>query len=173
MKYLHGIKVNLRPLEMEDLDLIYKWENNSNIWEVSHTLVPYSKHVLKQYLANAHEDIYTVKQLRLVIESNERIPLGLIDLFDFDAFHSRVGIGILIGDENNRQKGYASEALNLILSYVSKHLGLKQIYCNITEDNHDSIKLFTHLGFIPCGHKKNWTKVEDKWKDELMFQKIF
>ena len=172
MLYLSGDKVSLRPLEMEDLDLIYQWENNTVIWEVSHTLVPYSKHVLKQYLANAHEDIYVVKQLRMVIQTVEKKPVGLIDLFDFDAFHSRVGVGILIASDAERKKGFAKESLQLIIDYTAKHLGLKQIYCNITFDNQASINLFTSLGFVPCGLKKEWIKVQNKWKDELMFQLI-
>ena len=173
MKYLLGEKVSLRPLEMEDLDLIYQWENNSEIWEVSHTLVPYSKHVLKQYLANAHEDIYTTKQLRLVIQNSNKEAIGLIDLFDFDAFHSRVGVGILISSDGERKKGYAKESLKLIIDYTSKHLGLKQIYCNITSDNKASIQLFTSVGFIQCGHKKDWIKAQNEWKDELLFQLVF
>lgn len=173
MKYLSGKKVNLLPLEMEDLDLIYQWENNSEVWEVSHTLVPYSRHTLKQYLANAHEDIYIVKQLRLVIQTVEGKPVGLIDLFDFDAFHSRVGVGILIASDVDRKKGYAKESLELIIDYVKSHLGLKQLYCNITVDNEASIQLFTSVGFISCGVKKDWIKVKNQWKDEIMFQLVF
>ena len=39
-------------------DLLYKWENDIEIWEVSNTKTPYSKHVLAQYLVESAKDIY-------------------------------------------------------------------------------------------------------------------
>ena len=72
---LKGQNIHLRALEPEDLDFLYEIENNESIWEVSNTQTPYSKWVLKQYLENAHQDIYEAKQLRLVIvlsETNEK-----------------------------------------------------------------------------------------------------
>ena len=64
---LKGKNIHLRALEPEDLDFLYEIENNESIWEVSNTQTPYSKWVLKNYLENAHQDIYEAKQLRLVI----------------------------------------------------------------------------------------------------------
>jgi diamine N-acetyltransferase len=59
---------------------------------------------VKQYLENAHQDIYEAKQLRLAICQDQDFPaLGLIDLFDFD---QRIigGVGIVMGDDNRNQK---------------------------------------------------------------------
>lgn len=172
MSFLSGKKVKLRPLEKEDVDLLYVIENNPAVWEVSHTLTPYSKTVLQDYIASSSADIYTSKQLRLVITTKEGVPVGLIDLFDFDAYHSRVGIGILVV-EKERSKGYANESLELLIDYVQSHLGLKQVYCNVTADNFASIKLFENCKFVKCGEKKHWIKAKDRWKDEWMYQLLF
>jgi diamine N-acetyltransferase len=51
------------------------------MWEVSNN-TPYSRFLVKQYLENAHQDIYEAKQLRLAICQDEDFPAGLIDLFD-------------------------------------------------------------------------------------------
>ena len=71
MLTLSGKNINLRPLEPEDLEFIYEIENNEDLWELSSTQTPYSRFLIKQYLDNAHRDIYEVKQLRLVIETKE------------------------------------------------------------------------------------------------------
>ena len=174
MNYLKGIKVILRPIEQEDLNLFYQWENNGSVWAVSHTLAPYSKHVLAQYIQSATEDIYSSKQLRLVIEKTAtKQPVGFIDLFDFDPFHSRVGIGILIADTNERNQGLASEALTLMMEYIKKHLGLHQAFCNITKNNPQSIQLFEKAGFSQSGVKKKWIRIHDQWVDEYLYQLIF
>jgi diamine N-acetyltransferase len=169
--FLVGEKVSLRALEPTDLDFIYSWENDPNIWEVSHTLVPFSKFVLTQYLKTQHLDIYTSKQLRLVVVDQKNRAIGLIDLFDFDAKHKRAGVGILI-DVNYRRKGFAKEALELLQDYCFNHLDLNQIYTNIGLDNLISKKLFENLGYQKVGVKKDWIKTNNGFVSEVLYQKI-
>ena len=128
-------KIRLRPLEPEDLELLYKWENDLQIWKVSNTLAPFSKFILKQYIQESHRDIFESKQLRLIIETSDKEAVGAIDLFDFDPYHQRAGIGILIHSEKDRGQGYASDAIKLMARYSQEVLGLHQIYANITVDN--------------------------------------
>ncbi|RZJ63737.1 MAG: N-acetyltransferase, partial [Flavobacterium sp.] len=67
MVTLQGDAIYLRALEPEDLDFIYAIENDEAVWEVSNTQTPYSRFLIRQYLENAHQDIYEAKQLRLAI----------------------------------------------------------------------------------------------------------
>jgi diamine N-acetyltransferase len=167
-------KIILRALEPADADLLYKWENQMELWTASNTLTPFSKHQIIAYINQISLDIYQTKQLRLMIDipkENKQESIGMIDLFDFDPYHSRGGLGIMIY-KPERGKGYAREAVNLFITYVFNHLGLHQVFCNISEDNHASIKLFESLDFKLTGHKKDWLKTPNGYKDELMYQKI-
>lgn len=169
---LKGKNIYLRALEPEDLEFVHAVENDESVWEISNTQTPYSKFLIKQYLEHAQKDIFEVKQLRLVISSYNETPIGLIDLFDFDFKNSRAGVGILIKDENNREKGYGSEALQLLIKYGFTHLGLHQLYCNISEENETSIKLFKNQGFKEVGLKKEWNYINGSFKNEYLFQLI-
>lgn len=169
---LCGKKINLRALEPEDLEFLYQIENNESFWEVSHTQTPFSKYLLKQYLENAHLDIYESKQLRLLIEEKStKKQIGMIDLFDFNPQHKRAGIGILI-HPNYQQQGFASEALSLLINYTFSYLHLHQLFANITTDNKNSISLFTKHNFKKVGIKKDWIFSEGIFKDEILFQLI-
>lgn len=173
MLTLKGEHIYLRALEPEDLDFIYTIENDEAIWEISTTQTPYSKFLIKQYLENAHKDIYEVKQLRLVICSQDKEAIGLIDVFDFDPTHNRAGVGIVIADKKDRGKGYGAEALKLLMSYCQNHLHLHQLYANVSADNLNSIKLFENRGFLQVGVKKDWNLVGNKYKDELLYQFLY
>ncbi len=164
--------IRLRPLEPTDIGLLYSWENEMAVWEVSNTLAPFSKYVLEQYILNSQRDIYESKQLRLVVETLEGKSVGAVDLFDFDPFHQRAGVGILIHNTSERQKGFATDTLLLMCSYAREILGLHQLYANITADNEPSLRLFEKCGFELCGRKQNWIKSGNIWKDELVFQRI-
>jgi diamine N-acetyltransferase len=164
----------LRALEPTDIEVLYEWENNHELWHLSNTLTPVSKFVLEQYVLSSQQDIYTQKQLRLMIDKNEesqKTTIGSIDLFDFDPSNKRAGIGIMI-IKSEQKKGYASEALQLMIKYCFNTLHLHQIYCNIESDNTASLALFGKFGFNAVGTKKDWLALKDKWKDELLLQLI-
>ncbi len=169
---LKGKHIYLRALEPEDLEFIHNIENDEDVWEISNTITPYSKFLIRQYLKQSHKDIFEVKQLRLVISSFDDKALGMIDLFDFDFKNSRAGIGILVKDSVNRKQGFGKEALQLLINYSFKQLNLHQLYCNISEDNKASIKLFTNQGFENIGLKKDWILVNGVYKNEYVFQLI-
>ena len=172
MELLKGQHINLRALEKEDLNFLYELENNTDVWEISGTVTPYYKDVLAYYLENAHRDIYEVKQLRLVISNADNKALGLIDLYDFDPKHKRAGVGIVIVNEAERNKGIGSEALRLITNYAFSTLEIRQLYANILEENKRSIHLFQKLGFVKVGVKKDWISSGGVYKNEVLFQKI-
>lgn len=171
-KLMHHGKVILRPLEPEDISLLYRWENNMEIWELSNTRAPYSKYVLTEYIKDSVRDIYETKQQRFIIENWERRAVGAIDLFDFEPYHQRAGVGILIHDFEDRNRGYATDAIEALSEYAVTALGLKQIYANIAADNTESIKFFEKQGFIKVGTKKSWLRTISGWKDEILYQKI-
>lgn len=169
---LKGKHVFLRALEPEDLEFIHTIENDEIFWEISNTQTPFSKFILKQYLKNSYKDIFEAKQLRLVISDYGNEALGMIDLFDFDFKNSRAGVGILVKESSNRQKGIGKEALQLLVNYSFHHLNLHQLYCNITENNKASISLFTNQGFEKVGLKKDWNAINGQYQNEYLFQLI-
>ena len=107
-----------------------------------------------------------------MISNYENESIGLIDLFDFDFKNKRAGVGILIKSEQNRQHGYGKEALELLINYSSNQLHLHQLYCNISENNNTSIKLFSNQGFKKIGLKKDWIYTNGAFKNEYLFQLI-
>ncbi len=171
MEPLHGSLIHLRAIEPGDEDLLFKWENDQKFWQVSNTFAPFSRKILRQYLENAHLDIFQARQLRLVIEAIEpEKPVGLIDLFDFDPHHQRAGIGILIGESNEWGKGYAKDALKTLLRYVFSVLLLNQVYCSIDESNTASLSLFKNAGFRITGIKEKWNRSFTGWSSEWFLQ---
>ena len=172
--FIKSQHIYLRALESSDLDLIYSLENDMSIWQISNTITPFSKDIIQLYLQSAQQDIYTNKQLRLLICLNEtNQPIGTIDLFEFDPMNLRVGVGILIF-ESHRNSGYAAESITVIKNYSKNVLLLNQLYCNINATNFDSIKLFEKCGLEKIGLKKQWNRVAlNQFEDEIMYQLLF
>ena len=171
MNTLKGKNIFLRALELEDINYLFSIENNEKHWSISDSQIPFSKYLLNRYLKNSDMDIYEAKQLRLVIADFQNITIGLIDLFDIDFKNNRAGVAIII-NEKMRSKGFAKEALELLIKYSKTHLSLHQLYCNILEDNTHSVNLFKSVEFKQVGLKKDWIKFDGKYKNELLLQLI-
>lgn len=170
---MHDENIQIRALEPEDLEHLYKWENNMDLWDVSDTLTPFSHFVLKKYIENTDLDIYTTKQLRLMITHAEtQEPLGLIDLYDFDPYNLRAGLGIMIHNTEHRKKGYATSAIKLMLDYCFETLGLNQVYSSVPSCNTASLQLFDAVGFTRTGYRKEWLKRGNEWEDVIYFQQL-
>ncbi len=163
--------IRLRALEPSDLEVLYLWENDPEVWRVSGTLSPISRERLARFIEEQSYDIYATRQMRLIIEA-EGMMVGSIDIFDFDPQHCRFGIGILIYEESDRRKGYAKEAIEAIVEYGHNTLNLKQIWATIAVDNIASIALFESCGFSKCAHRKEWINRGGEFIDELEYQLI-
>jgi diamine N-acetyltransferase len=169
---LSGDIVCLRAIEPADADLLYQWENDETAWYLSNTITPFSRFVIDQYIMDSQLDIFTTKQLRLMIETTaDKKTVGSIDLFDFDPHHQRAGIGIMIAKEFRNQQ-LASEALKLLIEYSFSTLNLHQLYCNILADNEISLQLFKKQHFEIIGNKRQWIKIKEQWMDEYLLQLI-
>lgn len=167
--------LSLRALEFHDIDLIFEWENDQELWIISNTLTPFSRYHLEQYILNSSNDIYTDRQLRLMVSLNreglEKKTIGCIDLFDFEPHHRRAGVGIMIGKEY-RNRGFALQSLELLIDYAFNTLSLHQLYCNVSENNEASMALFKKAGFELIGVKRDWVLNQGKYQNEVMLQKI-
>lgn len=160
----------LKKPEPEDLEFLFTLENNPDFWFVSDTKAPYSNWQLKQHIENTVYDIYANKELRLVVyDKKTNAPVGIIDLFEFDPFHQRVGLGILI-EKDFQNKGYAFDCITLVRDYCFKVLEIKQLWCNIDEENSLSIKLFEKLNFKRSGVLKKWKRKNGEYKDVYIYQ---
>lgn len=170
---LKGEKVRIRAIEPSDIDLLYEWENNTDVWRISDSNAPFSRYILEQYVHTV-PDIYVQRQMRAIVtlRANSSKPLGCIDLFDFEPHHRRIGLGILIAEHDNRGIGYGTEAIQLVLNYCFNFLDCHQVYCNVAADNPASLRVFNKLGFEHVGIKKDWIRYNGTFADEVMLQKI-
>ena len=165
-------QIILRALEPEDIDLLYEWENDSTLWKVSNSRTPFSRQILAQYLKDATRDIYEQKQVRFVIQTIDFQPVGTIDLFDFDPYHQRAAVGILIHKTEDRRHGYALDALKALDNYAINALGIRQLSVSVSEENNPSIHLFEKAGYQVTGIKKKWLRTPEGWRDEWFLQKF-
>lgn len=175
MVYLEDNQIRLRAPEPEDLQVMYEIENHSSLWEVGCTNVPYSRYVLKQYIAQSANDIYTDKQVRMMIERKaDGKVLGCADLTGFEPLHGRAEIGVVVSAEC-RNQGMGARALALLCRYAFGFLHLHQLVAFVACDNTPCLRMFAKCGYLPTHTLKGWIRTTDEgdkpvYKDAVMIQ---
>ena len=163
--------LNLRAIEPEDLDLLYRIENDTALWNIGTSNVPYSRYLLHDYVAHATNDIYTDRQVRMMIDNGEGQTVGIVDLVSFDPANRRAEVGIIIINDYRRQ-GYATATLQQIRDYALRVLHLHQLYAYIDESNEASLSLFRKAGFTIAGHIPEWLFDGERYHDACLLQLV-
>ena len=163
--------ISLRAIEPSDIDFLFAIENDVSLWKYSNRSSPYSKNLLIDYIINSGRDIFETKQLKFTIVNKNNVPVGFIDLFDFDPLNHRAGVGIVITTEE-RSQGYGAAALASIEFFAKNQLQLHQLYADIAVENKTSIELFEKQKYVLIGTKKDWNFYEGKFHDEFNYQKL-
>lgn len=161
--------VNLRAIEPEDLDILYGIENDESLWNVSVTSVPYSRYTLYDYIANNKNDIYSDRQVRLMIEDINHKVVGIVDIINFDPKNLRAEVGIVIKREF-RNKGFAFAAISRIKEYSLYILHLHQLYACVDKNNEISVHVFERCGFARASELKDWLYDGKVYHDALLMQ---
>lgn len=94
---------------------------------------------------------------------------GLVNLDGLDFPNSHAEIGIAITSKLQRGKGFASEALNLLLDFAFGELNLQRIWCRIISGNEPSVRLFTRAGFVQEGVLRRHVRRSGDFRDMLVF----
>lgn len=169
--WLKDDAISLRTPEPEDLELMYAMENDTTLWSVGSTTLPYSRYTLRLYLEQSKQDLYAERQARFVIGVENGEAAGMIDLADFDPLNSRAEVCIgLLG--KYRGKGIATRTLNLICDYAFKKLHINQLYAFIPEWNEESLRLFEKNGFKKSALLQQWLRTENGYSNVFLVQKL-
>ncbi len=170
---MNTTEIYLRAPEPEDLDFLLQLENESEAMEAGTPATgPYSRFQLKRYIAQNTNDLYTDRELRLMIGlSATAQPVGIIDVFSFDPRHQRAEVGIVV-QKGFRGRGIAAAALTLLERHCFGLPGVHQLYAFIRKDNKASLALFLHRGYEVAGEIKDWTATPTGFQPVLLVQKI-
>ena len=171
MELLQRNGYKLRAPEPEDLACMMQFENTTTLWELSNTTGPYSRFYLKQYIETNQNNLYEDKQLRLMIENPGKQVVGIIDLCNFDPFHHRAEVGIVIAAYYQGQ-GIGELALSLLKEHSFDFLGIHLLYAYIDVTNEPCRKLFKKCGFEECAYLKDWMRTGKTYRDVVMVQCI-
>lgn len=161
-----GKHVLIRAIEELDLDLLFTWANDPDIWyQLDGWHFPTNRASMQSWFKDIMKD--TLNQ-RFAIEAKDMGLIGTISLGDIDWKNNHGLIGIILGPKDLRGKGYAVDAMMAIERYAFEELHFSRLDGTIIEYNETSSHFVAKCGWKEEGRQRNWYFRRNRYWDRIL-----
>jgi len=161
-----GKKIRLVVLEEHHLDDIVKGWNNPEMRKFVGGFIPQTRTAESEWLQSALLQMKNRSFFYFVIEvlQTNRF-IGTLSLNGVDWLSKSSGVGIAIHNPNDWNKGYGSEALELLIDFAWNHLNLRRLELSVFDFNPRAKHVYEKLGFNEWGtaHRKYF--IDGEYRD--------
>lgn len=170
IKKLEGTKIYLSPMSLEDAEAFSKWISDRSVSDNTHsTSKIYNIETEKEWIKNILEN--KEPTFSIVLQENDEL-IGNCGLMNIKQIDGTAEIGIMIGEEENRNKGYGSEAIRLLLEFGFDVLKLHNIDLRVFDFNKRAIACYKKLGFKEYGIKHECYYLNGKYHNEILLEML-
>ncbi len=160
-----GERLYLSPFDADDVEIYTKWAQWMNDRTVADYYGGYHKLVS---LASAKTTLDELRGYRFaMVLLDGDLLIGHISLHDIDHINRNAFLGIFIGEEEHRNKGYGAEAIRLVLGYAFKTLNLHNIMLSVHADNDAAINCYKKVGFQEAARRREGIFKDGKYIDKM------
>lgn len=163
---IRGSRVTLRALEEGDLERCWQWINDAEVTRYLGMLgVPVSLTQEREWLEGAvrHRDGYI-----MAIVADDGTHIGNIELHKPDWANRHASLGIMIGNKEYWGRGYGREAIQLLLGFAFRELGLNLVWLTVLDFNARAIRCYERVGFSHEGRQRQRVFREGEYHDLLL-----
>ena len=148
------------------MEAAYSWDRDPELaaWNGRSPIRVSLPAARRDYLARWED-----RSVKTYIIEAEGEPIGMATLYDF-----RKGgceLGIKIGPNDLRGKGYASEAVELLVQYVFDTLGVENVRGSTLSHNHRMQRVFEKNGFEQVGDGTLLSRYDNRRYTELFYER--
>lgn len=166
MKYfkkLIGERIYLSPMNVEDASTYVKWLNDFSVTDgIGSSYRVADLESEKKWIENN-----AGKYQFAIVRLEDDMLLGNCGLESIDHLKQCADIGLFIGEEENRNKGYGAETLHILLDYGFNYLNLNNIMLKVFSFNERAIACYKNVGFKEIGRRRKVYYLKGTFHDDV------
>lgn len=166
---LKGKRIKIRPIEKEDLPIVIKWWNDSEVmYYADDNPMPHKtlNQLIEEYEKEKNE--WAKYMERFVIETKDGKLIGDILYHSYRSDIKSAIFGIFIGEKDCWGKGYGTEATRLFLKYLFENKGLHKVWLTVSDFNQRAIRCFEKCGFRRDGILRDQAIINGKFINHIV-----
>lgn len=135
--------IQIRPLQIDDARVSYKWRNDPEVWKYTGSKPDrvITQEIETEWIKRVMDDS-TSKRFAILADGTYVGNIYLTDITDKDAQYH-----IFIGDKSYWGKGIAQIASKILLDYAEQHLPISKVYLKVKSENAAAVAVYRKLGF--------------------------
>ena len=99
---------------------------------------------------------------------DDDVPIGVISLMNMSAANESAELSVIVGQRDDRHRGYGTEAIDRLLRYAFEELGLNRIGLSVFMFNEEAISTYEKLGFAEEGRFRQAIKRDSGFHDAIL-----
>lgn len=164
---LTGEKVELRQHEKKNYNLYAEWYGDKEIWHLtSWTSSPLSRSAVERLFDEREKS--AAHHSFAIHPKGEDEPVGVISLMNVSDANGSADLSVIVGDPDDRDRGYGADAINTILRHGFDDLGLNRVGLSVFEFNEHAIATYEKLGFRKEGRLRDAIQRGDSFCDAIL-----
>ncbi len=169
LSYWQGEKVHLRSVEPDDWQVFRDWNLDSESARSSYFIpFPQSSADLQRMANQLALQRGENDEFRFMIEDNAGKVIGTLNTHGAERRNGVFRYGVAVRREY-WGKGYAVEAVRLVLAYFFDELGYQKCNVDVFDFNPASIRLHEKLGFVFEGQIRRSVFTNGRYHDSLIY----
>jgi RimJ/RimL family protein N-acetyltransferase len=162
--FLRGKKTILRPVTKADLPMLMRWINDPDNRQYVLNYWPQTELSEEEWLKKIST---SQTDLHLVVETIDGKPIGVMGLHRIDLKNRNAVTGTIIGDQENRGQGYATDAKLTLLQYCFEELPLHRVTSYVMAFNERSLRYAGR-----CGYREEARLKDMHWKKGQFWDQV-
>lgn len=164
---LQGERIVLRRHERADYELYAEWYGDPEVWRLtSWSSEPLSAGAVRRLFED--RELSTAEDSFAILPGHGSKPIGLISLMNISSANGSAELSIIVGNAEDRSRGYGTDAIRTILRYGFERLGLHRIGLSVFTFNGPAISAYRKLGFSEEGRLRAAIRRDGSRHDALM-----
>lgn len=166
IKFQQGQRIYLRPLETTDADSLYQITNNDTEGRrLTGTQNFFTKSQIENYIINQSQDQSRVTFA--IVRQEDDLFIGEVVVNGISWINRSGNLRIMISDAYVN-KGYGSEAIQLMLAHVFGTLNLNRIELDVYAFNERAAHVYEKFGFKQEGIRRQDLFYNHKYYDSII-----
>ncbi|MFX1374600.1 MAG: GNAT family N-acetyltransferase [Promethearchaeota archaeon] len=166
---IKGERITLGPVKREYIESYLKWLNDPELTQYLSIYLPLTRMMEEDWIENLKNRNDTIVFSILVNDKDESEKhIGNCGLHNIDWKNRFAEVGIMIGEKEFQNKGYGTEAMELLVEYGFQQVNLNRIQLHVYDFNIRAINSYRKIGFIEEGRMRQAQFKNGKYHDMIL-----
>jgi len=166
---LKGKRIKFAPLDRKHIDIFLKWFNDPEITQYLEMYKPITRDWEEEWFdALKHKEDMVHFSILLLDQENPEKIIGNCAIHKINYKNRACTCGITIGEKEYQNKGYGTEAMEMLVEYGLNTLNMNRIELSVWEYNTRAYKTYQKVGFVEEGRRRQARYNDGKYYDEII-----